>query len=107
MPLRQRMAARRLDETTLRVAAAIEHHVNATRRAWIEAVAARQAVAYARQVADAARMLRPKLKVLFITGYAENAVLSHGHLEPGMQVVTKPFAVEDLARRIRGILSDN
>ena len=54
MPLRQRMAARRLDETTLRVAAAIEHHVNATRRAWIEAVAARQTVAYARQVADAA-----------------------------------------------------
>jgi outer membrane protein TolC len=53
MPLRQRMAARRFDETTLRVAAAIERHVNATRRAWVEAVAARQAVAYARQVADA------------------------------------------------------
>jgi CheY-like chemotaxis protein len=44
-----------------------------------------------RQVADAARELRPGLKVLFVTGYAENAVLSHGHLEPGMQVVTKPF----------------
>ncbi|MEW7849874.1 TolC family protein [Massilia aurea] len=54
MPLRQRMAARRLDETTLRVAAAIERHVTDTRRAWIEAVAARQALAYARQVADAA-----------------------------------------------------
>lgn len=54
MPLRQRMAARRLDETTLRVAAAIEHHVNATRRAWVEAVAAGQALTYARQVADAA-----------------------------------------------------
>jgi CheY-like chemotaxis protein len=59
-----------------------------------------------RQVADAARVLRPELKVLFITGYAENAVLSHGHLDPGMQVVTKPFAVEDLARRIRAILSE-
>ncbi len=59
-----------------------------------------------RQVADAARVLRPALKVLFITGYAENAVLNHGHLEHGMQVVTKPFAVEELARRIRGILSD-
>jgi CheY-like chemotaxis protein len=44
-----------------------------------------------RQVADAARVLRPDLKVLFITGYAENAVISHGHLDPGMHVVTKPF----------------
>jgi CheY-like chemotaxis protein len=59
-----------------------------------------------RQVADAARALRPDLKVLFITGYAENAVLNHGHLEHGMQVVTKPFAVEDLGRRIRAILSE-
>jgi CheY-like chemotaxis protein len=60
-----------------------------------------------RQVADAARVLRPGLKVLFITGYAENAVLSHGHLEHGMQVVTKPFAVEELGRRISAILSKN
>jgi CheY-like chemotaxis protein len=57
-----------------------------------------------RQVADAARTLRPELKVLFITGYAEHAVLNHGHLDPGMQVVTKPFAVEELGRRIRAIL---
>ena len=42
---------------------------------------------------------RPELKVLFITGYAENAVLSHGHLEPGMHVLTKPFAMEALAAR--------
>jgi CheY-like chemotaxis protein len=59
-----------------------------------------------RQVADAARVLRPELKVLFITGYAENAVLNQGDLEPGMQVVTKPFAIEDLARRIRAILTE-
>ena len=59
-----------------------------------------------RQVADAARVLRPDLKVLFITGYAENAVLSHGHLDPGMHVVTKPFAVDELGRRIRAILSE-
>ncbi len=57
-----------------------------------------------RQLADAARELRPGLKVLFITGYAENAVISHGHLEPGMQVVTKPFAMEALAGRIRAII---
>jgi CheY-like chemotaxis protein len=60
-----------------------------------------------RQVADAARALRPRLKVLFITGYAENAVLNNGHLEQGMHVVTKPFPVEDLARRIRVILADD
>jgi len=57
-----------------------------------------------RQVADAGRALRPGLKVLFITGYAENAVLSHGHLDPGMHVVTKPFAMDALAGRIRDII---
>jgi DNA-binding response OmpR family regulator len=58
-----------------------------------------------RQVADAARSLRPELKVLFITGYAENAVLSHGHIDAGMHVLTKPFAMEALASRIRGMLA--
>ncbi len=57
-----------------------------------------------RQVADAARTLRPGLKVLFITGYAENAVLNHGHIEPGMEVLTKPFAVADLAGRVERML---
>ncbi len=57
-----------------------------------------------RQVADAARALRPGLKVLFITGYAENAVLSHGHLDPGMHVMTKPFGMEALATRIRALI---
>ncbi len=59
-----------------------------------------------RQVADAARVSRPDLKVLFITGYAENAVLSHGHLDPGMHVLTKPFAMEALASRIKELISD-
>lgn len=57
-----------------------------------------------RQVADAARSVRPDLKVLFITGYAENAVLSHGHLDAGMHVLTKPFAMEVLATRIRRLI---
>ncbi len=57
-----------------------------------------------RQVADAARALRPGLKVLFITGYAENAVLSHGHLDPGMHVLTKPFAMDVLASRIKELI---
>ncbi|MGI4793195.1 MAG: PAS domain S-box protein [Janthinobacterium lividum] len=59
-----------------------------------------------RQVADAGRAVRPELKVLFITGYAENAVLSHSHLDPGMHVLTKPFAMEALASRIKDLISD-
>ncbi len=57
-----------------------------------------------RQVADAARVHRPELKVLFITGYAENAVVGNGLLGPGMQVMSKPFQMEVLANRIRDIL---
>lgn len=57
-----------------------------------------------RQVADAARVSRPNLKVLFITGYAENAVLGKGRLEKGMFVATKPFNMDALAARIRDII---
>jgi PAS domain S-box-containing protein len=53
-----------------------------------------------RQVADAARVARPELKVLFVTGYAENAVVANGHLDPGMAVLTKPFVMAELAHRI-------
>nr|WP_246731139.1 CHASE domain-containing protein [Methylobacterium sp. 2A] len=58
-----------------------------------------------RQLADAARVGRPDLKVLFITGFAEAAVLGDGHLDPGMAVLTKPFAVDVLADRIRAMLA--
>ena len=54
-----------------------------------------------RQVADAGRIFRPDLKVLFITGYAENAAVGNGHLDAGMQVLTKPFAMEALASKVR------
>ena len=57
-----------------------------------------------RQVADAARAIRPKLKVLFITGYAENAVIGNGHLDPGMHVLTKPFTIDLLGTRIRQLI---
>jgi PAS domain S-box-containing protein len=59
-----------------------------------------------RQLADAARERRRDLKVLFITGYAENATLAAGFLEPGMQMITKPFAVDALAQKIRSIIRD-
>lgn len=49
-------------------------------------------------------MLRPGLKVPFITGYAENAAVGNGHLDPGMQAWTKPFNMEDLPSRIRGLI---
>jgi CheY-like chemotaxis protein len=58
-----------------------------------------------RQVADAARQTRPHLKVLFITGYAENAVVGNGHLERGMHVLTKPFAMDVLGTRIKSIIT--
>lgn len=57
-----------------------------------------------RQVADAARAERPGLQVLFITGYAENAVLNHGHLDQGMHVMTKPFVAETFGRRVKELV---
>jgi CheY-like chemotaxis protein len=58
-----------------------------------------------RQMADAGRQLRPTLKTLFITGYAEHAVIGEGQLQPGMQVLTKPFAVDSLGGRVRELLA--
>ena len=60
-----------------------------------------------RQLADAARITRPELKVLFITGYAENAIIGSGHLAPGMRVLTKPLVVETLANRIQDMIGDD
>ena len=57
-----------------------------------------------RQLADAARLLRPGLKVLFMTGYAENAAFANGFLEHGMEMITKPFAMDRLATRVREIV---
>ena len=57
-----------------------------------------------RQVADAARALRPDLKVLFITGYAETAVIRDGQLDRGMGLITKPFELDTLTARIREML---
>ncbi|WP_342214318.1 PAS domain-containing protein [Pseudomonas sp. CFBP 8771] len=58
-----------------------------------------------RQMADAGREVRSDLKVLFITGYAENAAIGNGYLGPDMQVLTKPFAMDSLAARVRELMS--
>jgi signal transduction histidine kinase/CheY-like chemotaxis protein len=57
-----------------------------------------------RQLADAARVSRPELKILFVTGYAHNAAVGNGLLEPGMEIITKPFTIEKLASRVRMIV---
>ena len=59
-----------------------------------------------RQVADAARAHRPGLKTLFMTGYAETAASASGFLEPGMALMTKPFAMDALAKRIREMIEE-
>jgi CheY-like chemotaxis protein len=58
-----------------------------------------------RQLADQARETRPDLKILFITGYAENAAIAKGFLQPGMEMITKPFDLEVLSQRIREMVS--
>jgi PAS domain S-box-containing protein len=57
-----------------------------------------------RQVFDAAQVTRPKLKALFITGYAENAAIGNGLLGAGMQVITKPFEMTALANKVREMI---
>ncbi|TYP64188.1 hybrid sensor histidine kinase/response regulator [Stutzerimonas stutzeri] len=56
------------------------------------------------QLANAGRLARPDLRVLFITGYAENALFHNGLLEPGMSVLSKPFSVNSLAERMRELI---
>jgi PAS domain S-box-containing protein len=57
-----------------------------------------------RQVADAARVQRKDLKILFITGFAENAVVGNGYLDTGMEILAKPFAMSTLAHRVREMI---
>jgi CheY-like chemotaxis protein len=56
------------------------------------------------QVAAQARGLRPDLKVLFTTGYARNAIVRRGRLDPGVHLLTKPFNFEELAIKVRDVL---
>ncbi|KPX29624.1 Sensory box sensor histidine kinase/response regulator [Pseudomonas coronafaciens pv. garcae] len=58
-----------------------------------------------RQMADAGREVRPQLKTLFITGYAENAAIGDEQLGPGMRVLTKPFAIDALTSRVQELMN--
>lgn len=57
-----------------------------------------------RQLAEIARQQRPDLRVLFMTGYARNAQVRGDFLEKGMDMLTKPFSIDDLAQRVRGLI---
>jgi len=59
-----------------------------------------------RQIAEVARQSRPNFRVLFMTGYAENAAAASGFLEKGMSMIIKPFAMDMLAMRIRESLEE-
>ena len=56
-----------------------------------------------RKLADQLRARAPKLKVLFMSGYTENAIVHHGRLDPGVFLLNKPFRKQDLARKIRQV----
>ncbi len=55
--------------------------------------------------ADAAIALRPGLKVLYTSGYTQNAIVHHGRLDPGVQLLSKPYRRRDLALKLRSMLS--
>jgi signal transduction histidine kinase len=57
-----------------------------------------------RQLAEIGRQIRPELKVLFITGYAEHAAARGGFLDPGMQLITKPFTFDLLTNTVREMI---
>jgi two-component SAPR family response regulator len=54
-----------------------------------------------RKLADLAVELRPELKVLYTTGFTRNAVVHNGILDPGVQLIAKPFTLEMLAQKVR------
>jgi signal transduction histidine kinase/CheY-like chemotaxis protein len=59
-----------------------------------------------RQLADEAVRRRPGLRVLFTTGYTRNAIVHHGRLDPGVQMIGKPFSFDELGAKVRELLDD-
>jgi two-component SAPR family response regulator len=59
-----------------------------------------------RELADEVRGIRPELKTLFTTGYTRNAIVHNGRLDPGVDLIGKPFTFDQLATKVRKILDD-
>jgi two-component SAPR family response regulator len=57
-----------------------------------------------RELADRARVVMPNIRVLFITGYSQHAIVHQGRLDPDIELLEKPFRSESLAVRVRAIL---
>jgi PAS domain S-box-containing protein len=57
-----------------------------------------------RRLADEARRRRPGIRILFTTGYTRNAIVHNGRLDPGVNLITKPFSFEGLAAKVREVL---
>ena len=55
-------------------------------------------------IAQQARAQQPGLRILFATGYARNAIIHHGRLDPGVELLTKPFTYAELATKVREML---
>jgi DNA-binding response OmpR family regulator len=55
-------------------------------------------------LAERAAKLRPGLKILFTSGYTENAIVHHGRLDPGVELLSKPYGREELAAKVRRVL---
>jgi two-component system, cell cycle sensor histidine kinase and response regulator CckA len=57
-----------------------------------------------RELADRLLLLRPGLRVLYMSGYPDNAIVHHGVLEPGTAFLQKPFNVSVLEQKVREVL---
>ncbi len=57
-----------------------------------------------REMAERMVAIRPQLRVLFMSGYTENSIMHHGRLDDGVQLITKPFKRELLARKTAEVL---
>jgi len=57
-----------------------------------------------RELADQFLASRPATKLLFMSGYTDDAIAHHGVLEPGVQLLDKPFGASELLRKVRGVL---